>query len=242
MGVLAACYAGSELLERRQHLSAIHAEALRATRLFAWGTGMQGQLGVGTELMAQPLPREVVELKDSRLVGIVAANDLSAAIDDHGKIYTWGKTKGMMAQDHSGFTSNLLAPTPITFKGTENEVFVQVACGRTHMGAVTKDGKLYMWGSNDMGKLGIPMKKSDPHNIRDYHPTNYSDKASFCRVTGILETKKIVQIACGFHHTLCLTADGELFVWGGGKEGALGLGDWANHDTPMQVPTNLVTR
>lgn len=93
--------------------------------------------------MAQSLPREVLEIKDSRLATIVAANDLSAALDENGKVYTWGRTKGMMAQDHSGFTSNLLAPMPLSFKGIENEVFTQVACGRTHIGAVTQDGKLY---------------------------------------------------------------------------------------------------
>jgi len=57
----------------------------------------------------------------------------------------------------------------------------------------------------------------------------------FGRVTGPLETKKIVQVACGFHHTLCLTSDGELFAWGGGKEGALGLGDWNNQSVPVKV-------
>ena len=194
---------------------------------------MQGQLGVGTELMAQTLPREVDEIKDIHLTFITASNDLSAAIDEKGKIYTWGRTKGMMAHEQKGFISNLMAPTILPF--AENEVFSQVACGRTHMGAVTQDGKLYTWGSNDMGKLGIPVKKQDPKNIREYHPTNYSDKAMFGRVKGPIETKKIVQVACGLHHTLCLAEDGTLYAWGGGKEGALGLDDWNNRDAPVQV-------
>lgn len=84
------------------------------------------------------------------------------------------------------------------------------------------------------------MKKADPHNIREYHPTNYADKAMFGRVTGLIENKKIVQVACGFHHTLCLSADGELFAWGGGKEGALGLGDWTNREMPTQASQHII--
>ena len=86
-----------------------------------------------------------------------------------------------------------------------------------------------------MGKLGLPVKAQDPKNIREYHPTNYSDKATFGHVLGPIETKKIVQVACGFHHTLCLTSEGELYVWGGGKEGALGLGNWDNQASPSKV-------
>jgi alpha-tubulin suppressor-like RCC1 family protein len=86
-----------------------------------------------------------------------------------------------------------------------------------------------------MGKLGLPEKRQDPKNIRDYHPTNYADKAMFGKVTGPLKEKKIVQVACGFHHTLCLTANGQLFAWGKGKEGALGVGDWENRTEPTLV-------
>ena len=147
MGALAACCAGAglwSLKEKKQTRGAIFADATtrKMAKLYAWGAGLQGQLGVGTELMAQPLPREVLEIKDTRLAFITAANDLSAAIDDKGKVYTWGKAKGMMAQEKHGFTSNLLVPALLPFKEVENEVFTQVACGRTHMAAVTNDGKL----------------------------------------------------------------------------------------------------
>lgn len=112
------------------------------TKLFAWGAGLQGQLGIGTELLAQLLPKEVVGIEDEKIVYITAASDLSAAIDEKGRIYTWGKTKGMMAKEKHGFTTNITAPSLLPFTDLENQVFVQVACGRTHMAAITADGKL----------------------------------------------------------------------------------------------------
>ena len=92
--------------------------------------------------MSQSLPRELVEIKGIKLTYITASSDLSAAIDEKGKVYTWGKTRGMMAQDQHGFTSNLLSPTPLDLSSIENESFIMIACGRTHMAAVTADGKL----------------------------------------------------------------------------------------------------
>jgi E3 ISG15--protein ligase len=117
--------------------------AKASSRLFAWGAGLQGQLGLGTEVMSQALPKELTEIKDIKIISIAASNDLSAAIDDRGKLFTWGKTKGMMAHEQHGFTANLLIPTPLDFKKAEGDVFTVIACGRTHMAAVTADGKLY---------------------------------------------------------------------------------------------------
>ena len=93
-------------------------------------------------MMAQSLPKELIETKDIKLTYITASSDLSAAIDEKGKIYTWGKTKGMMALDQHGLAANLLSPTPLNFREAENELFTIVSCGRTHMAAVTADGKL----------------------------------------------------------------------------------------------------
>ncbi len=40
-------------------------------------------------------------------------------------------------------------------------------------------------------------------------------------------------VACGSHHSTCISRRGELFSWGQGKSGELGQGRW----TPVEVPT-----
>lgn len=42
----------------------------------------------------------------------------------------------------------------------------------------------------------------------------------------VLGTNVIVQIACGVEHSIALTNDGELYAWGGNREGQLGLGSY----------------
>lgn len=51
----------------------------------------------------------------------------------------------------------------------------------------------------------------------------------------------IVQIACGESHNAVLTIHGQVFTWGRGKYGALGLGafdssSWPQHVTALQEP------
>ena len=53
---------------------------------------MYGQLGVGSEVTF-PLPQRIEELKNIQLKSIEARSNLSAAISEQGKVYTWGKAK-----------------------------------------------------------------------------------------------------------------------------------------------------
>ena len=43
------------------------------------------------------------------------------------------------------------------------------------------------------------------------------------------------QISCGGAHTAALTDDGQLYVWGRGNEGQLGLGDYRPRTVPALV-------
>lgn len=56
----------------------------------------------------------------------------------------------------------------------------------------------------------------------------------------------IVQVACGESHNAALTIHGQLFTWGRGKYGALGLGafdssSWPQHVSALQEPACQVT-
>lgn len=43
------------------------------------------------------------------------------------------------------------------------------------------------------------------------------------------------KVACGYAHTLALSDEGVLYVWGGNGFGQLGLGNKANACTPVKV-------
>lgn len=50
----------------------------------------------------------------------------------------------------------------------------------------------------------------------------------------------VIQIACGLHHTLCLTQDGTVFTFGSNQYGQLGTGDLLPYTGPVQVKLNSV--
>lgn len=86
-----------------------------------------------------------------------------------------------------------------------------------------------------MGKLGHPKKEltgedkkkqEQEYRKHGYHPKSLNLKHEVGFVAGDLSEKKVVDAACGSGHTACITAEGEVFTWGNGKNGALGHGNW----------------
>ena len=96
-----------------------------------------------------------------------------------------------------------------------------VACGEEHAGFITNSNLIYMMGSNSEGQLGI----GDKGSIYKNSPVLIDD----------LVNKKPCFLACGSNHTAALTDKGELFTWGCGVTGALGIGDIVNQWSPKQV-------
>ena len=84
------------------------------------------------------------------------------------------------------------------------------------MVALGKDGHVYRWGGD--GRLPTVPEL----------------------LLGNLEDKKVVEIACGQLHCLCLTSDGQVYSWGNNSNGTLGLGQTCEYLLePDLVPFNV---
>ncbi|PFH38113.1 regulator of chromosome condensation (RCC1) repeat-containing protein [Besnoitia besnoiti] len=84
---------------------------------------------------------------------------------------------------------------------------VQVACGSSHCAAVTADGEIYTWGSDDYGQLGLGKE---------------SRYVLLPRRVDALADKQVASVHCGHFFTCCTTTAGEVFVWGYGRDGECG--------------------
>ncbi|XP_010176243.1 X-linked retinitis pigmentosa GTPase regulator, partial [Antrostomus carolinensis] len=118
-----------------------------------------------------------------------------------GAIFTFGKSK---------FAGDV--PSKFWFK---NDKPVLISCGDEHTAIVTGNGKLYMFGSNNWGQLGLGSKNtvSKPTCVKALKPE---------------KTKLAV---CGRNHTLVYTEKGNVYAAGGNNEGQLGLGDTEERTT-----------
>ncbi|XP_077673343.1 X-linked retinitis pigmentosa GTPase regulator-like isoform X7 [Eretmochelys imbricata] len=122
-------------------------------------------------------------------------------VPESGAVFTFGKSK---------FAENI--PSKFWFK---NDKPLYMSCGDEHTAIVTGNGKLYMFGSNNWGQLGLGTK-------------NTINKPTCIKA---LKPEKVKLAACGRNHTLVYTERGHVYAAGGNSEGQLGLGDTEERNT-----------
>ncbi|XP_018315261.1 RCC1 and BTB domain-containing protein 1-like [Mycetomoellerius zeteki] len=72
------------------------------------------------------------------------------------KIYTWGKNNcGQLGVSRS---EDKFIDEPLEVKITEGVKIIKVACGYTHVLALSEEGNIFAWGGNSCGQLGCNRK------------------------------------------------------------------------------------
>jgi alpha-tubulin suppressor-like RCC1 family protein len=177
--------------------------------LWAWGYNGESQLGLGDDTTDRIVPTRVGT--DSDWASVSAFDSYSLAIKKDGSLWAWGwNGNGQLGLDD---TANRNVPTRV---GTDND-WAAVG-GFVHTLAVKADGSLWACGIGKYGGLGLG-DSADHHvltmvgTVNDYW----------------------VSVATGYEHSLALSADGDLWAWGGNDYGQLGLGDAANRNVPTKV-------
>lgn len=89
-----------------------------------------------------------------------------------------------------------------------------------HVVAFTSSGEIFTWGHNGYCELG------NGSTAQLLVPTLLESS---------LANKVVVEVACGSHHTLALTSEGEVFAWGWNNCGQIGCGMTSNQSGPRRV-------
>jgi alpha-tubulin suppressor-like RCC1 family protein len=76
--------------------------------------------------------------------------------------------------------------------GLGTQIVHSVSCGAAHSAAVGVDGRLWVWGCSDGGRLGLGANLTG--NV--WEPTLVQSLSSY----------KLVGVSCGSTHTLCVSA------------------------------------
>eukprot|EP00949_MAST-11_sp_MAST-11-sp1_P003633 g3633.t1 len=196
--------------------SIAHMASERASRLLAWGSNNFGELGLGgTKNEISPCPVEYLE--GTEIQHLDAYEVATAAVTKDGRIFTWGcGSNDRLGHGHTLDQPNQSIPREVTtLKGNISKV----ACGGAFMAGLTPDGKVFTWGRAAGGALGHS-------NSNPGIPT---------QVAGELAGKVVVDIACGRMHAVAMTADGSVYTWGSGRDGALGHGRRKDERAPRRV-------
>lgn len=196
-----------------------------AGQLFTYGDGTFGVLGHGN-LQSSSQPKEVESLKGLRVKSVACGPWHTAAIVERsvdcfkgntpgGKLFTWGDgDKGRLG--HVNKEKKLLPTCVVALVDLD---FIQVSCGRMLTVALTVTGMVCTMGSAVHGQLGNPQ----------------AEDKSITTVEGNLKQEFVKEISSGSYHVAVLTSKGNVYTWGMGANGRLGLGDIDDRNCPALV-------
>ncbi|GAB9466579.1 hypothetical protein Gpo141_00003950 [Globisporangium polare] len=226
-----------------------HTIALMETgELYSWGNGSNGRLGLGdTTDRATPTKILVSELLHSSELTQASATSgksprrgaqlfchvycgasHSLAIGFDGRAYAWGKNN--QGQCGHGHTNDQLTIQEVKFFREEvGEDIVHAAGGWEHTLFCSASGRVYSAGCGykDSRRTGIPPVLGHGDCERRIKPT----AVQFF----IDNNDEVMKVACGWDHSLAVTATGLVYSWGSGTNGKLGHGDEENCDVPTLI-------
>jgi hypothetical protein len=128
----------------------------------------------------------------------------------------------------TGNNKDALLPTlvDVPVKQDKTGKLVRIAAGYHHSMVLTDAGRIYSWGTGDVGQLG-----HGPTLKRTMSPTLIS----------VASEERFVAISASEHHSVALTDEGRVFSWGHNRWKQLGH-DLSSPDkthTPQAVPTSV---
>ncbi|XP_034805728.1 X-linked retinitis pigmentosa GTPase regulator isoform X9 [Pan paniscus] len=184
-------------------------------KLYMFGSNNWGQLGLGSK-SAVSKPTCVKALKPEKVKLAACGRNHTLVSTEGGNVYaTGGNNEGQLGL---GDTEERNTFHVISFFTSEHKI-KQLSAGSNTSAALTEDGRLFMWGDNSEGQIGL------------------KNVSNVCVPQQVTIGKPVSWISCGYYHSAFVTTDGELYVFGEPENGKLGLPNQllGNHRTPQLV-------
>ena len=175
-----------------------------------WGSDTAGQLGIALgdddeklgRLML-PYPRMMTSLKDFVIKEIALGAEHCIAITIEGKCFAWGNNDS--AQLGLGPDMPQVVGYPMLIRTVNN--MTKAACGYQHSLLLSSEGTVFSMGIGEGGVLG----HGNTHLIM------------YPKMIQALKSTKVQGLYSGAFHSVALSSKGQVYVWGRGEGGQLGL-------------------
>jgi|SRR6266850_3814448 len=199
--------------------------------IYGLGENEGGQLGGGLE-PSSFIPELVKTIRPAGVTkwkAMAAGGSHGLGIGDDNRLYAWGGN--WFGQLGTSVPGNALSPVAVA---APNGVtgWRSVSAGQGHSLAIATDGRLFAWGANYAGQLGVGT--IDP-------PEVYQGPAPSSTVT----TPTLVvtppsaggwrAVAGGNLHSLALGNDCRIYAWGNNGQGQLGFSNGGSSAVPILV-------
>lgn len=131
------------------------------------------------------------------------------------QIFYWGNNQNQLLSSKT--TKSITSPQTCTIKFD----IVAISASEKHVSFITSEGNVYSYGVNLDGRLGVGGKS-------DLKTTNQNP-------IKVKLPEKAVKIKCGFSHTCVVLKNKDVYSWGLGDYGTLGIGEFKSKNTPAKV-------
>ncbi|XP_029141530.1 X-linked retinitis pigmentosa GTPase regulator [Protobothrops mucrosquamatus] len=185
--------------------------------LYATGGNSEGQLGLGDTEERSAFHLVSYFTSQPKIKQLAAGSYTSAALTEDGQLFMWGDNSE--GQIGLGNEANVCVPHQVD---VGKPVF-WISCGYYHSALITCDGELYTFGESDNGKLGLSLAQLKNNRVPQL-------------VSGI--PSRVNKVACGGGHTVAL-AGGEVYTFGLGQYGQLGLGTFIFETSEPKIVNHL---
>ena len=190
-------------------------------KVYSCGKNDNGQLGLG-DYTNRTVPTLISASIGSLIISAIAGGDLfSLFLTNNGKVYSCGR--GVSGRLGLNNTTTYNVPQLIS-TNISSLIISAIDNSGLHSLALTNNGKVYSWGNQNSGSLGLG---------------DYSNRGVPTLISTNIGTLTISKIKCGDYHSAFLTNDGKVYSCGSNGSGQLGLGDTINRNVPTLISTNI---
>ncbi|MCI4659538.1 DUF7402 domain-containing protein [Cryobacterium zhongshanensis] len=208
--------------------------------LWVWGKNDIGQAGIGSISAAAVVPKKIVGTTSFR--SVVTSDDRGYAIDSAGAAWAWGKNN--FGQLGLGTTTNVMTPTKIS--GLR---MMTLSIGDNNVFGITMAGDLVMVGNDQPGLY--PSQTLTWQTLKA--GTKYKAVSASSAAVALIDTAgqlteveraastftprpgTYTSVSLGATGGYAIGGSGNLYSWGQGADGQLGLGSGTT--TPATVPS-----
>eukprot|EP00276_Gloeochaete_wittrockiana_P024398 CAMPEP_0184365996 /NCGR_PEP_ID=MMETSP1089-20130417/151487_1 /TAXON_ID=38269 ORGANISM="Gloeochaete wittrockiana, Strain SAG46.84" /NCGR_SAMPLE_ID=MMETSP1089 /ASSEMBLY_ACC=CAM_ASM_000445 /LENGTH=734 /DNA_ID=CAMNT_0026707419 /DNA_START=58 /DNA_END=2262 /DNA_ORIENTATION=- len=167
-----------------------------------------------------------------RQVSCGSGHTLVAEADGH--VFAMGENNmGQLGFRRNSLQHSLQVPVYIDMLSSVR--ILQVACGANHSLARTDQGRVFAWGSNEFGQIGVKrvvegtgVGAADDQQVIVSVPVEVRFGLVAC-------PPPVTAIGCGKDFSAALNQEGQMYIWGAGGHGQLGDGKVFNSDKPVRV-------
>jgi alpha-tubulin suppressor-like RCC1 family protein len=190
-----------------------------AGRVWAWGSGGDGELGNGTN-DSTATPVAVPMAPGTKVTAVTAGGATDFALTASGQVLSWGFGGDGELGNGARNSSNV----PVRVRLPKGVKVTSIAAGFEHVLARTAAGGVLAWGANTQGQLGngfsggfadVPVRVRLPKGV------------------------KVRALFAGCVGSLALTSTGQVLAWGNNQAGQLGngkTGGFSDVPVPVKMP------